>query len=246
MGKKLTTFIIEGRLAKPDLIKDMWVLRRAFLELKQSEEEDKMYFSRFCQREDTYLLTFFDEEKRLQGFFTLTFKPFSKPGSKALLALSKYYYVNSAYRGHSAITSAAWRVLPKAIWKFGIRPLYVTAFVFPSSYVSLSRTFGGVKTIQENKTTDWEQQILENFAEDIYGSNWDSTSKLVRNQNAPFEENQGKTEEIRLLREAYEIMNPHWRDGVSVPILTKLDFSTIRSILSTSLRRMRRGNFAES
>lgn len=244
MGKKLNTVITEGKYAENSLLRDMWLLRRDLLTLNQTEENDWQYFRDFCSRDHTYLFTFVDSQGQLQGFFTFTFKSFSKGRKRALLALSKYYYVNPDYRGNSAITSAAWRIFPKAMWRYGLRQLYVTAFVFPASYVSLSRTFGGVKTIQRQKTTDWEQEILEDFAEEIYGENWDRADKLVRNQNAPFEENKGKTQSIQALRSEYETINPNWREGVSVPILMKLDFHTIHSVLSTSIRRMRRGNLS--
>lgn len=242
MGKKLKTIVTEGKYAKEKMLRKMWLLRRDFLELNQTEENDWRYFSDFCSRDHTYLFTFFDSSGELQGFFTFTFKSFDKSKKRALLILSKYYYVKPAYRGHSTITSAAWRIIPRAMWKYGLQAIYVTAFVFPSSYVSLSRTFGGVKTIQKNTTTGWEKDMLEAFAEEIYGENWDKNDKLVRNQNTPFEENNGKTQSIQALRKEYEAINPRWRDGVSMPILMKLDFHTIHNIFSTNVRRMRRGD----
>ncbi len=242
MNRKLRVTITEGTQADEKLLHSMWQLRRNLLDLHQSEEDDLHYFHDFCTRNHTYLFTFQDADDTLQGFFTFTFKTFDNVESKSLFILSKYYYVNPMYRGHSSITSAAFRILPKAIRRYGMRSMYITAFVFPSSYVSLSRTFGGLKTIQADNITNREQSMLENFAEEIYGENWDNTEKLVKNQNAPYEENKGKTRSIQALRQEYENINPNWRNGISVPILVKFNLHTIHNILSTNIRRMSRKN----
>ena len=88
MGRKLNTVITEGKHAEETLLREMWLLRKDFLKLNQSEESDWNYFSSFCSREHTYLFTFVDPSGELQGFFTFTFKPFDKARKKALLALS--------------------------------------------------------------------------------------------------------------------------------------------------------------
>lgn len=246
MSQKLKVVITDGTRADDKLIMNMWQLRRNLLDLHQAEEDDLHYFHNFCTRNNTYLFTFYDSEEKLQGFFTFTFKTFDNDRSKSLLIFSKYYYVNPSFRGHSSITSAAFRLLPKIIRRFGLRSMYITAFVYPSSYVSLSRTFGGLKTIQAGDTTAQEQSMLESFAVEIYGKNWDNADKLVKNQNAPYEENKGKTANIQALRHEYESINPNWRNGISVPILVKFNFHTIFNIVSTSYRRMVRKDIAET
>lgn len=237
---KLTARIVPGPSASQAELDAMWRLRLDYLDLRLPEQADWERFCFYCQKERTVLALFEDEAGTLQGYFTFTFEPVSHSGRKALLIHSKYYYVRTAARGHPKITSAAWRLLPGLIRRYGLRRLYLVAFSFPTSFVSLSRTFGGAMTIQDPMTPEWERQALSAFAREQAGSDWDEAAGVIRQQSIPQGEGRPVPERIQQLQTRYETFNPDWHQGVSLPIMMKLDVPTVWSTLKTNVRRMLR------
>ncbi len=126
------------------------------------------------------------------------------------------------------------------IWRFGLRPIYFVAFSFPTSYVSLTRTFGRTMAIQDADTPEWEKTVLEAYAESHSGKDWDKQKKLIVNQNIPIGEDRPASENVADLRSKYQSINPNWEEGISMPIMMKFDVATIKSVLKTSLRRLKR------
>lgn len=238
--KPLNTQIVEGGKADDELIRAMWCLRLDFLTLTTSEEQDWNKFKRICTRDNTLLITFVDNEGTLQGYFTFCFSPVEHDNRKALLVHSKYYYVRPAYRGHSKITSAAWQLLPGMIRRYGFRQIYFVAFSFPTSYVSLTRTFGHSMAIQDDSTPAWEKSVLEEFAKHSAGSDWNNQTKLIENQNVPFGEDRPPSQNVKTLRSQFETYNPNWEEGISMPIMMRFDMAMVKSVLATSLRRRKR------
>lgn len=234
--KKLTTKILEGGSTPEHIMRELWALRLDFLNLTISKDEDWQKFADILSRPNTLLITFWDESDTLQGYYTFAFKPVKKEKRKALLVHSKYYYVRPEFRGHPKIPSSAWRLLPGIIWRYGLKQLYFVAFSFPSSYASLSRTFGRVMTVQGEATPDWEKDVLEAYVIDQVGEDWDSAAKLVINQNVPIGEDK-VSDKIKALRQDFEAVNPNWADGVSLPIMMKFDLATIKSVIQSNVRR---------
>lgn len=235
---KLVARIVPGPKASASELEAMWRLRLEYLDLRLPEQADWERFCFFCRKERTVLALFEDEAGTLQGYFTFTFEPVCQSGRKALLIHSKYYYVRTAARGHPKITSAAWRLLPGLIRRYGLRRLYLVAFSFPTSFVSLSRTFGGAMTIQDPVTPAWERQALSTFAREQAGSDWDEAAGVIRRQSIPQGEGRPVPEGIRQLQSRYESFNPDWQEGVSLPIMMKLDAPTVWSTMKTNMRRM--------
>ncbi|GLQ31083.1 hypothetical protein [Litoribrevibacter albus] len=238
--KKLFTHVVESKDADDTLLRDMWRMRLKFLTLSIPEEEDYAIFKDYCTRPDTFLFTFRGEDNEMGAFFTFSFHPVNKPGHKALMIHSKYYYVDTPYRGHPKITSAAWPMMPKFIWRYGLRRIYFAAFTFPTSFVSLSRTFGRVYTIQGDLAQPWEKEMLEALAANLNGNNWDTNEKLICNMGVPQAEEKAASKGVTELRKEYERYNPNWRDGKSLPIMMRFDLATMKSVIGTSLRRNKR------
>jgi hypothetical protein len=237
---KLNARIVSGPEASDLDLDAMWRLRLDYLDLRLPEQEDWQRFCRFCRKERTVLVLFEDADGVLQGYFTFTFEPIARTGRKALLIHSKYYYVRTAARGHPKITTAAWRLLPGLLRRYGLRRLYVIAFAFPTSFVSLSRTFGGAMTIQDPATPNWEREVLADFSREQAGADWDPEAGVIRYQSVPQGENRPVPTGIQALQARYEGFNPDWQDGVSLPIMMKLDAPTVWSTMKTNLRRMLR------
>jgi len=238
--KQLKSKIIEGVSAPEQILRDMWQLRLDFLTLSISKEEDWLKFSAICKRKNTLLITFYDQDENLQGYYTFAFCPAEHENRKALLVHAKYYYVHPAFRGHPKITSSSFKLIPGIIWRFGFRQIYVVAFSFPTSYVSLSRTFGGAMAIQDESTPEWEKVVLGNYASSQTGNDWDKKQKLIMNQNIPIGEDRPASDSVKDLNLQYQSMNPNWMNGVSMPIMMKFDFATIKSVIKTNLRRKKR------
>lgn len=238
--RKLETRILNGKDMDDEMLRELWLLRLDFLALKIPKDDDWKKFSSILKKDNTLILSFWGEGQ-LQGYFTFSFNPVEQAQRKALLIHSKYYYVRPAYRGHSTITTAAWRLMPGIIWRYGFRQMYFAAFSFPTSYVSLSRTFGRVMTIQNSETPVWEKSIFEAFVKEQSGGDWDDQTKLIRHQNVPFGEDKPPSASVKKLRSEYENMNPEWAEGVSLPILMKFDWQTIKSVLGNNIRRLARG-----
>lgn len=238
---KLFTKVVECQHADEELLRRMWTLRRKFLTLKNiSEEEDFKRFKGYCTIPNTYLFTFWDEHEQLQAYFTFALNPVQEGKHKALLIHSKYYYVNTGYRGHPKITSAAWPMMPKFLWRYGFRRIYFIAFTFPPSFVSLSRTFGKVLTIQGDVARDWEKTMLESYVSGFNGADWDAEKKVIRNQSVPIGEDKPASKGVSVLRDVYLGMNPDWSDGVSLPIMMRFDWETMKNVINTSFRRNKR------
>jgi len=238
--KQLRSKIIEGASAPEQVLRDMWQLRLDFLNLSISRDEDWLKFSAICKRENTLLITFYDQNDDLQGYYTFAFCPIEHENRKALLVHAKYYYVRPAFRGHPKITSSSFKLIPGIIWRFGFRQIYFAAFSFPTSYVSLSRTFGGVMAIQNASTPEWEKAVLEDYTSAQTGNDWDKKQKLIFNQNIPIGEDRPASESVKELSLQYQSMNPNWSDGISMPIMMKFDLATIKSVIKTNLRRKKR------
>jgi len=236
----LTCIRVESANASEALLRDMWQLRRAYLSLNISEQEDFAKFKDYCTRPNTYLFTFRDAKQALQAFYTFSFHPSISQGHKVLLMHSKYYYVNTLARGNPKIPASALPLLPEIIWKFGFRRIYVIAFSFPTSYVSLTRTFGTSYTLQGKGLHDWEKTMLEGFVVDLNGDDWDRELKIVRNQNVPLGEAKAATKGVTALRQNYIDMNPEWEQGTSLPTMMKMNFKTIKDLLMTNVRRAKR------
>ncbi|MDX1452733.1 MAG: hypothetical protein R3183_09265 [Oleiphilaceae bacterium] len=234
---KLSCRVYQGEDAPEQVLNAMWRLRLDFLHLKRDESEDRQRFTALLRKPHTQLLTFWDATGALQGFFTLAFNPVSREGRKALLLHSKYYYVRPAFRGHPKITSAAWRLLPGVIMRYGVRRLYFVAFSFPTSFVSLHRTFGRVMVLQDAATPEWERLVLNDYVAGQAGQDWDEGAKLIRNQNVPFGEDRPASRSVATLRERYEALNPEWEQGCSLPIMMKFDLPTIKAVLHNNVRR---------
>ncbi len=238
--RKLDTRVFNGKDIDDKTLRQCWSLRLDFLQLKISEAEDWNKFRSILKKDNTLIFSFWGEGV-LQGYFTFAFNPVEHAGRKALLVHSKYYYVRPAYRGHSKITTAAWRLLPGIIWRYGFRQMYFAAFSFPTSYVSLSRTFGRVMTLQSSETPDWEKSVFQAFVAEQSGADWDEQAQLIRHQNVPFGEDKPPSASVKKLRSEYESLNPEWAEGASLPILMKFDWQTIKSVLGNNFRRMSRG-----
>lgn len=235
---KLNARIVPGPNASHSELESMWRLRLEYLDLRLSEQADWERFCHYCQKDRTVLALFEDEVGTLQGYFTFTFEPIDRSGRKALLIHSKYYYVRTAARGHPKITSSAWRLLPGLIRRYGLRRIYLVAFAFPTSFVSLSRTFGGAMTIQDRDTPEWEREVLSAFASQQAGPDWDAGAGVIRQQSIPQGEGRPVPDGIRQLQARYEGFNPDWQEGVSLPIMMKLDAPTVWSTMKTNVRRL--------
>jgi len=177
---KLNARIVPGPNASHSELEAMWRLRLEYLDLRLSEQADWERFCYYCQKDRTVLALFEDEAGALQGYFTFTFEPIDQSGRKALLIHSKYYYVRTAARGHPKITSSAWRLLPGLIRRYGLRRIYLVAFAFPTSFVSLSRTFGGGMAVQGPIARKWGREALSSFARQWWGRGWDGGACVFR------------------------------------------------------------------
>ena len=238
--KQLRSKIIEGAFAPDQVLRAMWQLRLDFLNLSISKDEDWLKFSAICKRENTLLITFYDQDDEMQGYYTFAFSPTEHENRKALLVHAKYYYVRPPFRGHPKITSSSFKLIPGMIWRFGFRQIYLVAFSFPTSYVSLSRTFGGAMAIQDKSTPDWEKAVLEAYACSQTGKDWDKKQKLICNQNIPIGEDRAASASVKNLLSQYQSINPNWMHGISMPIMMKFDLATLKSIIKTNLRRKKR------
>lgn len=238
--KNLSTLVVESTDADEQLLRDMWRMRLKFLTLSIPEEEDFEIFKDYCTRPDTFLFTFRGDDGDMGAFFTFSFHPVDKDKRKALMIHSKYYYVDTPYRGHPKITTAAWPMLPKFLWRYGFRRIYFAAFTFPTSFVSLSRTFGRVYTIQGDLADAWEKEMLEDLALKLNGHDWNASEKLICNVGVPQGEDKAASRGVSRLRTEYEAYNPNWQQGKSLPIMMRFDFATIKSVIGTSLRRNKR------
>lgn len=245
MRSPLKAKIVSGERCSELLLQEMWRLRLEFLELKIERDDDWDQFKTVLRRPNTLLILFRDKQKQLQGYFTFAFKPIVRDERQALIVHSKYYYVRPKYRGHPQITAAAWRLWPGIIMRYGMKQMYFIAFSFPTSFVSLSRTFGQVMTLQSVQTPAWERQTLIEFVRSETAESWDETQRLIRNQNVPQGEHKPlskavQSKDIKSLQTLYLSMNPDWEQGVSLPIMMKFDWPTIKSVLKNNWRRSKR------
>jgi hypothetical protein len=227
------------KVGEPQL-KELWILRLAYLKLTMTEAQDYRRFCDYCTRPNTYIFTFRDSSGDLQAFYTFSSHLADHDGKKGVLLHSKYYYVNTPARGHPKIPASAWQLLPKLLLGYGLKRLYIVAFSFPTSYVSLTRTFGRSYTIQGDDATPWERSVLASLAYELNGENWDAKNGVIRQQNVPIGEDKAASKNVTELREAYLRMNPQWAEGVSLPIMMRLDLATIKSLIETNIRRSKR------
>lgn len=240
MAKPLSIRLSDGPTLSPELIRELWALRRRYITLSKSEEADKAYFSEFISADNSLVASFHAPDGTLGGFFTIAQIPVEHEGRKGLLLYSKYFYFDKTYRGHYKTLLAPWLILPKAFRRFGLRHLYFVTTAFPQSYVSLARSTGNVRALHDEKTTGWERHALDYFSRHFFGEDWQAERGVVINQNVADSESVARGEEARRLTENFERLNPAWREGQSLPIIFPVDWTTISHSFKRTFRRLRR------
>lgn len=240
MAKPLSIRLTDGPELTADLVSELWSLRRRYITLSKSEADDQAYFSQFIGADNSIVASFHAPDGRLGGFFTIAQLPVDYAGRRGLLLYSKYFYFDKDYRGHYKTMLAPWMILPRAFRRFGLRHLYFVTTAFPQSYVSLARSTGNVRALHDPITTDWERYALDHFASRFFGEDWIVERGVVVNQNVADSESLARGEEAQALSQKFERLNPHWREGQSLPIIFPVDWTTISQSLKRTLRRLRR------
>jgi len=236
--RSLTFRYIEGSDLDEALLREIWELRLTMLTLTRTREEDWDYFHAFTTRENAAILAFLDSDGAVKGFFTIHYIPVEHLGRRGLLMYSKYFYFHKDYRGHYKTMIAPWVLLPRAIARYGLRRMYFVTSAFPQSYVSLSRTSGNVVTLQDEAVTPWQEAALRTFAADIFGEDWSDELGLVMNQNVADSEGLPKSAEAASLARKYERLNPHWREGYSIPLIFAVDGGLIYHNVKRGTRQL--------
>ena len=240
MSKKLSFKYIEANQISNQLLLEIWHLRIGLLELKKSEAEDWAYFNKWVKREDAAVLSFHDENDKVQGFFSVAYLPVEYENRKGLLMYSKYFYFNKAYRGHPKTMMAPWVLLPKAFRKYGLRRLYFVTTSFPQSFISLSRASGNVKTLKDDDISSWQKKALREFTLTFFEDDWNEEKGVIENQNIVDPPTLKMSKEAKALNDRYEKQNPEWRQGKTLPIIFAVDHVLVYHNFKRILRRLTR------
>lgn len=239
MGARYLKFRYHAGSSVPeDRLREAWAVRVEMLDLARSPEQDWRYFRAFVRREDTALIAFYDHQSTIQGFFTISYFPVEHRGHRGLLLFSKYFYFRRPYRGHYKTLLAPWVLLPIALRRYGWRSLHFVASTYPQSFVSLSRSSGNAVALRSSGISAWQHAALQGFARAFFGDDFDPREGIIRNQNVVSTPGLPPSAHGRRLAAEYERLNPHWRDGCSLPIIFSVDASLIRTAVSRTLRRL--------
>ncbi len=235
----LSVRFLEGDDLDDDVVRAMWQLRLDHLTLTRSEEDDWALFRGFLDRDDSSAFVFHDGDGVLQGFYTINMLPFDHDGTRGLLLYSKWFYFREAYRGHALSTLAPWLLLPLGLRRHGLRWLHFCTTTFPQSFVSLARGSGNVRTLGDPDISPWQQAALTWFAREFFGDDFDEEQGVVRNQNVVGDaDSVARGAEARALRQRYEERNPDWREGVSLPIVFRVDPTLVGTNVRRNARRL--------
>jgi len=234
--RPLRALLLDGEDIQEDILREAWSLRVEMLRLVRNEQEDWAIFSGFVRGADRTLLCFVDEHGTLQGFFSLAYLPVDACGRRMLLMYSKYFYFRRAYRGHATTLLAPWRLLPRILRRYGARSLHLVTTAFPQSYVSLSRSSGGVHSLRDEDLPEWARDALLAFVGSFCSHGYDEQQRLVGGNNVPNASAIALSAEAAELNDRFEQLNPRWREGFALPIL----FSVNHRLVAHSARRLAR------
>lgn len=242
-SRKLTSQYLEHDMLTEDIIREVWSLRLELLKLRKSKEDDWAYFREMVSRPDSGLILARDNENVLQGFYSMAYFPIDHEGRKALLVYSKYLYFRKAYRGNSVLITSGIQLLPYMVKKYGFRMLYLTISAYQQSYTFFNRTMGMSWALQDQNMPVWERYVLAQFAESIFGEDWDKDKQLIANQSVPSLNVSHLSGEILQLHKAYEALNPEWGDGYSMFIMAPLNLRAIMRAMRLATQRLHRRIF---
>lgn len=241
MARPLRARVLEGDAITDDLLRELWRLRLEMLTLTRPEEQDWAEFRGNVRGEGRFVFAFVDPDGVAQGFFTIATLPVDVTRRRLLLMYSKYFYFRPTHRGHPRTLLAPWVLLPIQLRRHGLRSLHFVTTAFPQSYVSLTRTAGRTWSLRQDTTPAWAREALEAFGAHFCPEGFDPATGLVHGSNVADAESLPRSREARRLAEAYEQLNPYWRDGVSLPILFSVDARLVwhnaTRVLRRSLRR---------
>ncbi|QZY30114.1 hypothetical protein [Nocardioides coralli] len=242
MSRPLRALLVPSHELGEDRLREIWRLRLEMLTLTRSEEQDWQEFRSAVVGPDRFVFVFVDPDNVAQGFFSIAMLPVEVGRRRLLLMFSKYFYFRRAYRGHPKTILAPWRLLPIAFRRFGPRSLHFVTTAYPQSYVSLTRTSGRTWSLRDPDAPGWAREALVAFAETFYPTTFDRVEGVVRGGNVADSEALAGSAEARRLLDHYEELNPHWRGGVTLPILFSVDARLVVTSARRSVRRwVRRG-----
>jgi hypothetical protein len=219
-----------------DLLRKLWQIRVEHLRLAKGEEADWQTFSGLFDDENSGVVVLVDEHREPQGFYSVTFIPASHEGKRALMILVKYWYTRKSARGGSAVIASAFKLIPTALRRYGMRRLFFVTTVYPLAFASLTHSFGNWYCLQED-IPEWERGLLTLFGSRY--ADFDSGLGVITGQAVPEEiGNPSAKAQERIAH--YERLNPEWRTGRSLPTLFPVNGGTVRHALGRMWQRSRR------
>jgi hypothetical protein len=210
----------------------LWRLRLESMQLKPgvTAEEDFAAFAGFLARQD---VTTFIFKKRgavndidIMGFFCLLK---TRIDGNYVVALQHLYF-RPRFRGSSLLISSFLRGSFESIAGIFLgRKSYWCMTVYPPSYI-LARQAMGCTPITMKTASPPQKKILD-FLGPLAGS-YDACLGTCASKTTPRE--RGRS----LYLTEYETLNANWREGISLPTLVPLTFSTVLNLIKMQLKRL--------
>ncbi len=224
-SSRLRTVETKGKYLSEWEIKELWNKRLDFITIKEKFDFNECY-KKFYKKIVSYkeIIRCYDTvTNKLAGFYINHYevKNDKKSGKKWVEIYPEYAFFDKEYRGNSAVVKYFVKTIFKALLISRLKPVYIVSTFYPLGYLTLHKY--GILTFKDKNITNFEKNILTEFAEREYPDTWQKGSCIVELTTIP----KGSMESSRIknyinIFKSYEEINPDWRKGFGCIVLIKV------------------------
>lgn len=221
-----------------DDIRALWRFRLRFMDLKPSvdPEDDYANFAGFVRAADVAWILLDDDGIAAISFYRN--EVVEHDGRSYRVLFGEYGF--AALRGDPRMVLAITWLFVQPLVRGGGRPVFYFGFAYPHSYLSLVGAAGDTWLLGDEAMPAREEAIAAALGRRFGGASWDPVGRRYSFPTLPREAVPRASAPHRAGPLAhYERLNPDWREGQGLLLLTRLGAGSIPAALNAALRRIR-------
>jgi len=230
----------EGPTVDDAVIDEMCALRAQYMRLKPDvcPADDRALVSAWLRVPECTVAIGRDRTGALQWFTDMISRRVEHRGRAHVVCYANYGFSSLAYRGHPGLALGnLWNVFAHSR-RHGFTPrLLWTGAVYPAAFVMIARTFPMVWAINQPDAPPALVAMVERVAPELFGDAWLPEERLVRTRTLP-PPHAPKSREGQALLRRYEALNPRWREGYGLAIVSPLTLGNLLGAWRLLVRRL--------
>lgn len=177
----------------------------------------------------------------IEGYAVLRDHAFSAGKENVYVVECGYFVCEAEYRRHPACVVALLGGAARLFAKHPTARKYLLGASYPSDFIRLDTLFHPARTWVELADT-FDQLVFRKAARHFWGERFDEAVGTVelRTLPLPWEQRIDRTDRQRLALDKYESLNPRWREGFGLVVLSRVGRRTPVSWALLLARRLAR------